>query len=112
MASLLPVGRMPRSPGHDADPRVVALERLLRHYWRRNPLACDTLDGIAQWWLPEGHGATSAEVLGALERMEDEGLVEEVVGGDGRTHYRLREEVAGELRRLDIDESPPFGELH
>jgi Fe2+ or Zn2+ uptake regulation protein len=103
---------MPRSPGGEADPRVTALGVLLRRYWRRNPQACDTPEGIAQWWLPEGHGATPSQVRAALETLEEDGLVEKVVGGDGRIHYRLREGVAGELRRLDIDDPPAPGGLH
>jgi hypothetical protein len=103
---------MPRSPGREADPRIDALEGMLRRYWRRNPLACDTPDGIAQWWLPQGHGATLAEVHAALETLEENGLIEKVVGGDGTIHYRLRTEVAGEPRRLDVDDPPPPGTRH
>jgi DNA-binding transcriptional ArsR family regulator len=103
---------MPRSPGGEADPRVAALGVLLRRYWRRNPLACDSPEGIAQWWLPEGHGATLAQVRAALETLEENGLVEKVVRADARMHYRLREEVAGELRRLDVDGPAPPGGLH
>ena len=113
LASLLPLRCMPRSPRGEADPRVTALGVLLRRYWQRNPRACDTPAGITQWWLPEGHGATPAEVRAALETLEEDGLVEAVEGGDGRIHYRLREGVAGELRLLDPGYPPaPPGGLH
>ena len=28
-----------------------AIVKQLARYLRENPLACDTLDGIARWWL-------------------------------------------------------------
>jgi hypothetical protein len=103
---------MPRIPGRDADPCVTALASLLCRYWRRNPLACDMPDFIAQWWLPAGHGATVAQVHAALEALEERKLIERVVGGDGRIRYRLREQVAMHLHLLDLDPGAPTGGLH
>jgi hypothetical protein len=101
---------MPRSPGREATSRVVTLETLLRRYWRSNPLACDTLEGISQWWLPAGHGATLHEVHAALTSLEERALVEKIVGADGTTHFRLRAEVATRPYLLDADPpAPPPG---
>jgi hypothetical protein len=56
-------------------------------YWRANPLAGDSTEGITQWWL--GMGPASNEAVGrALQYLEALGLVEGVRSGDGRTHYR------------------------
>jgi hypothetical protein len=55
-------------------------------YLRRNPLACDTLEGIARWWV--GDEADVDDIEAALNWMERHGLVERVVAADGRVRFR------------------------
>ena len=76
-----------------------------------NPLACDTADGIARWWLSARQAATPAEVDAALASLEARQLVERVVGRDGRVHFRLRPEIAAHPRLLDTEPDAPSGSL-
>jgi hypothetical protein len=50
--------------------------RILK-YLKAHPNACDSADGIRQWWL-EGTGATLDEVSAALDRLVAEGRVERI----------------------------------
>lgn len=94
-----------------AEPEVAALIRLLCRYWRANPLACDTPDGITRWWLPAHQAAALADVQAALLLLEAWGLVERVVGREGRVHFRLSQEIAADPRRLDAHVEAPSGTL-
>jgi Fe2+ or Zn2+ uptake regulation protein len=85
------------------DRELAVLALALCRYWRRNPWACDTARGIAQWWLPAGDRATVAQVEAALRSMQERGLVERVVSGDGTEHFRLREEVVAHPQLLDAE---------
>ena len=58
----------------------------VEHYLRSNPLACDTLEGIARWWV--GDEADVDDIEAALNWMECHGLVERVVAADGRVRFR------------------------
>ncbi|MFS8979367.1 hypothetical protein PO002_33620 [Cupriavidus necator] len=54
---------------------------------RINPLACDTQDGIATWWLspvvvPE------RDLAIALAWLERAGVIASFEAADGRVHYR------------------------
>jgi Fe2+ or Zn2+ uptake regulation protein len=67
-----------------------ALVEALSEYLRRNPQACDTLDGIASWWLGGEWSQRPALVQEALDRLEELGVIERVRAGDGRVRYRRR----------------------
>ena len=69
----------------------VALEALVQQvtaYLRDNPMACDTQEGIARWWLAPGTGVDSEVLSRALQWMEQQGLIESLGAADGRVRYR------------------------
>jgi hypothetical protein len=79
--------------------RTVKLVYAIARYFRSHPQACDTLDGVAGWWLT---GALTAgpELEVALDILGNEGIVEAVHAADGRIRYRLASS-ADALARLD-----------
>lgn len=80
------------------DEIVSALSRHLRI----SPLACDTPEGIAQWWLPEA-SPDRRLLVQALDRLVLAGVLEEVHAADGRVRYRrvaLSAAVDAELDRF------------
>ncbi|MFC4527101.1 hypothetical protein ISN76_10385 [Dyella halodurans] len=71
-----------------SDPGAVshAACRLAR-YLRANPLAGDTKEGIAQWWL--GFASVSVDVVGrAIALLQEAGVLETVRAADGHVRYR------------------------
>jgi Fe2+ or Zn2+ uptake regulation protein len=79
----------------------------LARYWRDNPFACDTAEGIRQWWLMPVDDVSVEQVNRALAWLCDRGLVERLLTADGRARYRRasgHDEAA--LRQL-----AEFGEL-
>jgi hypothetical protein len=72
----------------DYDDAVGALVQQLIEYLRDNPLACDTQDGIARWWLAPGAAVDDQTLSLALERMRHRGLIEQLHAFDGRVRYR------------------------
>jgi len=71
-----------------ADDDVSALVRLLTRYLRDNPLACDTAEGIARWWLASVAPVDSRVLMNALDRMRATGAIEMLKAADGRVRYR------------------------
>jgi len=71
----------------NASDRVDEIVRALSRYLRMNPLASDTLDGITQWWL-KSRDPSQADLLQALERMAQAGVVESTRAADGQVRYR------------------------
>ena len=69
-----------------SDP-VDEIVRALSRYLRQNPLASDTLEGITQWWL-KSEDLSQADLLHALERMTQAGVVEATSAADGQVRYR------------------------
>lgn len=61
-------------------------------YLRKNPEAQDTLEGVAQWWLPDSqrHPRT-ATIKEALRELVDAGLISEHRGKDAQISYRITE---------------------
>ncbi len=81
------------------DPDVTAIVCALAKYLRANPLACDTADGISSWWLV-AQPVSMEKLLQALDWMQQNGLVEEVVAADGRLRYRR---IASDERFVALD---------
>ena len=77
------------------------LVRALALYWCDNPFACDTAEGIRQWWLPPEESVSTEQVARALAWLCERRLVERLLAGDGRARFRR---AGGEadvaLRRL------------
>ena len=70
----------------DAD--VTALKRRVSRYLCDNPLACDTSEGIARWWLGLDWVTHERGVDTALSQLVAAGQVECIRGPDGRVRYR------------------------
>ena len=76
--------------------------RKLALYLRKNPGACDTTDGIAQWWFA-GAQFQRQELAQALVILEQMGLVKSIHTLDGHILYRRAEadiEMDAKLDRL------------
>lgn len=74
------------NPPNDSEARVVM--RCIALYLRRNPLASDTAEGIARWWL--GDMAVGPDsVQRALDELTRLGVLIVQVAADGRRRYRL-----------------------
>lgn len=67
--------------------QVDELTRTLSRHLRISPLACDTLEGIAQWWGADAVGDRQQLAL-ALQRLEGAGVLQQVHAADGRVRYR------------------------
>ena len=62
---------------------------LLDYLWK-NQQAQDTLQGIAQWWLPQQQLETTKSTLkAALAELVGKKLILESKGKDAQIHYRL-----------------------
>jgi len=63
-------------------------------YLNRRPLAMDTAEGIAEWWLMQQqiHIGFHA-VLRAIQDLTAQGLLEEI-GSGGKLYYRLKADEA------------------
>jgi hypothetical protein len=72
----------------DYDDAVAALVQQLTAYLRDNPLASDTQEGIARWWLAPGSVVDDQTLSLALQQMRQEGLIEQLPAADGRVRYR------------------------
>jgi hypothetical protein len=72
----------------DDDGDVMALVHQLTAYLRDNPLACDTQEGIARWWLAPGTACDDETLSRALQRMLQHRLIESLSAVDGRVRYR------------------------
>jgi hypothetical protein len=59
-------------------------------YLQEHPHAMDTLDGIADWWLPRHWVRVEVDrVAEALRILEERGLVERI-GSEDRPLFRLK----------------------
>ncbi len=65
-------------------------ETILRYVASR-PNACDTLDGICDWWIPrQRYVEAKGEVLAALELLKARGQIDTHTAADGQVLYRAR----------------------
>jgi Fe2+ or Zn2+ uptake regulation protein len=68
----------------------VDLRREIIEYLRSHPEAADTVDGILDWWIPKQHYDNAKhEIQQVLHDLVQQGLIEEVVLGNGNQLYRL-----------------------
>ncbi len=84
-------------------------------YWCDNPFACDTAEGIRQWWLSPADGVSTEQVNRALAWMCERGLVECLVPADGRGRFRRTGGADPALRLLAEAGDPgeiPSREIH
>jgi hypothetical protein len=73
----------------DPNPDQAIIVELAR-YLRANPLACDTLEGIAHWWLHTPN-LPPDRLARALARMESAGVVARLHAADGQLRFRRAE---------------------
>ncbi len=71
----------------DVSASVIKVVSVVSWYLRLNPLASDTLEGIAQWWL-KADEVSLTDLTCALEQMEQAGVIEVTNAADGQVRYR------------------------
>ncbi|WP_436314033.1 hypothetical protein [Variovorax sp. LjRoot84] len=77
------------------------VETILR-YITAHPDACDSLEGISDWWLArQRHEDARSEVAAAVEQLVARGQIEASTGVDGLTVYRAAR------RRMNADRTEP-----
>jgi len=70
-------------------------------YLSEHPAAGDTREGIVHWWLLEQKiKYMTAEIESALTELAAHGLLIERRQEDGRVHYRINQQKAGEIEAL------------
>jgi hypothetical protein len=90
----------------DRTDETFATARAILAYLLEHPVAEDSLEGIAQWWMLERDiKRQTEEVRIALAVLVANGLVLERTVGSAGPSYRLNWEKFGELR-------PPSGKLN
>ncbi|MEJ8838008.1 hypothetical protein [Ramlibacter sp. AN1133] len=72
-----------------ADAAPEALRSALLAYLATHPDACDTADGILEWWLPASETWSLSQVEHTLERLVQAGTLRRLPALDGRVRYRL-----------------------
>jgi hypothetical protein len=55
-------------------------------YLRAHPFACDTAEGIRNWWLETE--VTMDDLMAALAWMQQHDVIEQRVAADGHVRYR------------------------
>lgn len=71
-----------------ANDETVEVERQILQYLRECPQACDTLEGIAKWWVMRQRLNDTVDIVQkALERLKSEGLLDEHKGPGRKTLY-------------------------
>jgi Fe2+ or Zn2+ uptake regulation protein len=81
--------KMPADQGSAKGTRVDPRREIIE-YLRSHPDAADTVDGILDWWLPaQRYENAKNEIQQALHELVAQGLIKEVVLGNGNRLYRL-----------------------
>jgi hypothetical protein len=71
--------------------REIALRTRVLDYLSEHPQAMDTLDGIAEWWVPlEGESIDRSELKNVLYSLTAEGLLEESQSGSSTRFSRAK----------------------
>jgi hypothetical protein len=66
-----------------------AIAAAILRYIKAHPDACDTLQGVSEWWLArQRYDDTRRRVRAALQLLLDKGKAEAIPGADGHTVYR------------------------
>jgi Fe2+ or Zn2+ uptake regulation protein len=73
---------------HAAGASPDALQDALLAYLAAHPDACDTADGILEWWLQGSQVWSLAEVEHALQNLVRAGTLKRLPALDGRVRYR------------------------
>lgn len=71
----------------DDSAEVASIRRSILAHLRGAPDAADTLEGIAQWWLPRGAAVPLEAVEATLEALVREGRLGRRVLPDGTRLY-------------------------
>lgn len=72
---------------HGVDPIDEVAEVILR-YVASCPNACDTVDGICDWWIPrQRYFDAKSVVLAALQRLAARGQIATRTGTDGQVLF-------------------------
>lgn len=71
------------------DTSVAALVAALSHYLDQHPKAADTLEGIAQWWLPVplARAGRPKDLADAVAQLVVDGRLLAVASPDGQVIY-------------------------
>lgn len=81
---------------------VAEVVAALGRYVRANPQACDTLAGIAAWWLQPPTARSSPDVVSAaLAALVASGEMESACGPDGQTVYRAAKSAGHEGSQVE-----------
>jgi Fe2+ or Zn2+ uptake regulation protein len=68
------------------------IERTIMSYMLDHPEARDTLEGIAEWWIPSQEIKIQIQnVKHALSNLVEAGFILEKTMSDGRVHYRINQ---------------------
>jgi len=74
------------------DRETERLVREIEHYLVVRPLATDTVEGVARWWVLGEAPTTSLEaVQAALAVLVRRGVIEERCSSDGRSMFAARQ---------------------
>lgn len=68
------------------DPEDASVLDALRRYLSDHPQACDSVDGIARWWLRGSYAPQQVER--ALQRLLSEGFLVRHSASDGRVRWK------------------------
>ena len=70
-----------------SDPLAATILR----YLQSCPEACDTAEGVCQWWIPQQRVVESTQdVIAALGSLVERGSIETHRGVDGQVVYRAK----------------------
>lgn len=59
-------------------------------YLKQRPQACDTLEGVARWWMMSQQLSEAVEqIQQVLEQLRATGQIKERLGADGRIVYSV-----------------------
>lgn len=81
------------------------MERAIEHevlgYLAEHPNACDTVEGIAEWWLLHHSIQTrTRQVRSALANLVESGLVDERSTDSHPTYYQVNHDRMADIRVL------------